>query len=421
MQVEDEQATVGKAIMNTFKSVLAVNLLYLLFAASSNFMLQGSISSPKALAGELCFTGEDPAAWTVSTVSPYKYRVIFKWLVDTPYRLLGGDQSPMFYYTYVFESLLCVLAAGIAFFYYLRAYTHSSAVASIGNLLFYICPPLCCAYVFPVHTREDPLAYLLLCLGLLAILKQRTGCYLLLCFVSPLCRETLAVIPFIGMASNFSKPVSLAGLGLALLSGIAVRLGYGFEGYPVFEQGLHYNLANLGETAIFMYIAFGPLWVIGVHRWIERPKTDFMSRSFPIAVLLIAGTCLVLARVREIRLLYLLFPWILSFSAEWLHRYWKDAIQCVVKESVAMIIAMFAFALGAVLFFAFRWRFAAYLGLAAENGWYEIAIIQGVLMAIAVGVVAKIEKAKLAMIPAGSAEPSRETEGARDKGDRWRI
>jgi hypothetical protein len=174
-----------------------------------------------------------------------------------------------------------------------------------------------------VHTHEDTLAYTLLNLGLIAMIRER---YLLFCAIVLLgvtCRETLLVLPavfLLDQRASWPKRLLPAALGGALF--LAIRWSLGTESYNVLRNGLWDNLSRAPNSAAFLFLTFGCFWLLAPVAWWSGPGAPgnvgraLMFRSAPFAALLIVGTTVLVGRIEEIRLLQLLAPWIIVLALD---------------------------------------------------------------------------------------------------------
>src|SRR5690606_36717506 len=153
-------------------------------------------------------------------------------------------------------------------------------------------------------------------------LRENFRGILIFAFLGVLCRETLLIIPFLYFF--FSKTTLLKRFLVAIISFstfLAVRYFAGYKSYDVFELGLYYNIGNILETLGFTFLVFSFMWPLFLHQlWIQIKNGEKKS-NFPMAFLkksalpvfaLVFLTTLVGGRINELRLLFLLFPWVIA-------------------------------------------------------------------------------------------------------------
>jgi hypothetical protein len=191
--------------------------------------------------------------------------------------------------------------------------------AFAGAAIFAILPPLLMAYNVPLHTREDTLGYIILIAGLIAIIKNDTASIILTTLIGVLCRETLLLLPFINLFFNKKQNlwirvlVVILGFGVFLL----IRIISGITKYDYWE-GLNWNLSNIEQVVGFGYITFGFLWLPFFLSFKKRvqssPDTTIITQSGLSVFILVIVTTFMGGIFNEIRLLYLLSPWVIITS-----------------------------------------------------------------------------------------------------------
>jgi hypothetical protein len=175
-------------------------ILFILMVSvfSLNCVLNGSIASPLHLARELESPRAAPQDWVLQTQIPMKYRALFSWIVrGTWMSLLPNSGANGFYATYLCWSFVFFYAAVIALYYWLRMLDFDKLLSFLGCILFLGSPPVALAYVWPVHTREDPLAYLLVILGIIAVFRSEVTMVVIISMLGGLTRETTLIVPFV--------------------------------------------------------------------------------------------------------------------------------------------------------------------------------------------------------------------------------
>lgn len=301
--------------------VLLVSVFFL------NCALDGSIASPLHLASELDSPRSAPQDWLLQTKIPMRYRALFSWIVrGTWSSFLPNSGGKGFYATYFFWSFAFFYAAVIALYYLLRMLDFSKLLSFLGCILFLSLPPVMLAYVWPVHTREDPLAYLLVVLGIISVFRSKIIPLLIISVLGGLTRETTLIVPFLyafyAKESYWKKSLVCI---VSVSSIIAVRIMLGYESYDPLGGGT-YNVRHLPETIVFLFMTYGVFWIPSLvalyEKWTRRASFNYYWRilvsSTPACLGLIVGTNFLFARVKEIRISFLSFPWIIPMCLCWL-------------------------------------------------------------------------------------------------------
>lgn len=303
--------------MGGFREIILLVLLAGCTLLISNVFLNGSLNNPVNLSGELKSPPDSLYQWNIGTEAPFKYRVLQRAIVISTYKLIIGrnDSNSTFFLIYQAYAVLFHILSILLFRYFLIKISMAE-VALAGSILFALLPPLFMAYNTPVHTREDTLAYSLLIIGLLAIIQNNTFSILAASLLGILCRETLLLLAFVNLFFNKKQSlwvrlaIALACFGLFFL----IRISYGIENYNHLE-GFNWNLQNLEQVIGFGYIAFGFLWIPFFLSFIKskQPSTvsSILTSSGPSVFVLVITTTFMGGIFNEIRLLYLLAPWVI--------------------------------------------------------------------------------------------------------------
>jgi hypothetical protein len=312
-----------------FKHILILILIGTASFSISNFLLNGSLNNTQNLSGELKSPPDSLYLWKIANEPPFKYRVLHKTIVSTTYKLIAGhrDNNETFFLVYKLMSFFFHVAAIIAFYFFL-AQSGLMANAFLGALLFSIMPPLMLAYNVPVHTREDTLAYILLTLGLLSIIRNKVGPIITLAILGILCRETLLLLPFVNLFFNYRQSIFMRLFIAAVSAGmfLLLRLYFGMEYYNHWE-GLQWNIRNLDQVLGFGFISFGFLWLPFFISFVERDSkiaNQLIYDSRLSVLFLIILTTFIGGIFNEIRILYFLAPWVISIA---LNHYCENKIE----------------------------------------------------------------------------------------------
>lgn len=291
----------------------------------NNAYFKGYLNNEDSLAEEIWAGDAALSSWPIGEIPPFKYRFLFQKIVKGSFILFfTPENDTAFYFTYVIWSVIFLSGAAVAFYYFLNFLGFSNSYALAGSIIFLLSPPILLAYSLPVHTREDPLAYLILCCGLIAILREKALLVLFISCIGVLCRETLLILPFVYLffsKDKLNKRLFIASLTLCVA--VLIRILLGYEPYNILSIGFIYNLYNVGQTIGFFYITFGLFWIMflfEIYRFTksarlpDNPKLKLIYSSAPWAFLIIFTTTFLFGRLNELRLLFLLFPWVISLG-----------------------------------------------------------------------------------------------------------
>lgn len=291
-----------------------------------NWVAGGTITSPRHLATDLASPPDSPQDWVVQYWIPTKYRVLYRWIVQGTFALLFSPSDAFgFYLAFAFWGFVFFFCTLIALFYYLRALEFDQRMAFIGCLLFLALPPVTLAYKYPVYTREDPLAYFLVLLGLIALFKHKPIWVSFFSSLAAITRETTLILPltyFLAARDSWRNKILIC--LPPVIAAIGIRLLLGYANYNPFEGSI-YNFEMPWQTLAFVFCIFGVVWLpylIQLHdQWRAGNHSSYawhvLVTTAPIILLLVFGTHIVLARAREVRISFLLFPWALPLALAW--------------------------------------------------------------------------------------------------------
>lgn len=312
-------------IKTQIELILLKQLLFLLLISAlsfsvSNFLLDGSLNSTVKLSHELKTHRDSLYSWNISNEPPFKYRVLHKFLVCEVYKITTGNQDDNRTFFLVYRSMAFLFhSLAIMLFYFFLTQINLKEVAFLGTILFSLLPPILLAYNLPVHTREDTLGYMLLLVGLISIIQNNIPGILVASILGVLCRETLLILPFVNLLfnKNHSLFLRLFISSICFCVFLLIRFYNGIEPYN-FWEGFIWNKNNLLQVIGFGYITFGFLWIPFFFRILERtnklPFNELIYNSAPAAFFLVVATTFVGGIFNEIRILYLLFPWVITIG-----------------------------------------------------------------------------------------------------------
>jgi hypothetical protein len=327
-----------------------------------------SIASADALAWDLLGQNQAPPEWPDQWMwhqeAPYKYRILGKLPVWLTWRLFLSGRGPQgFLISFIAWAWIWLTAALFALRGYLADLRRNDSAGEprpgpallagkpgplLGVLLFALSPPILFAFKFPVHsTPNDFLEYFLVLLAMLALLRGRPGRMSLLSCLAVFCRETSLLVPltYLLVADGPWRRRLLWSLA-PVLCWILLRLAW-WEAYNPVAGGL-YNLGVPLESLGFLFLVFGPLWLLLLpgRRLAAGLEPGWgwsaLGSSFPWIAIAALAITLGLARVREIRILFILFPFVVPFCLAWFSaaegrirqalrsvRYWAYVLACL--------------------------------------------------------------------------------------------
>lgn len=309
----------------------------------SNEFLGGYLSSanPK-LENEINAPAQALYQWELSNQAPFKYRLLFPAIVKGSWHMLATHQqdNEAFFIMYKSWSLVFLITSVLSFFFLIKVTGFDNRWSLLGCSCFLISPPILLAYTLPVHTREDTLAYTLLSLGLICIFQNKIFLFFLISILGIFCRETLLLLPFIFLFfSNYkSFPVRMIMAAIPVGAWVALRISMESGAYDPWE-GLKWNLHNMEQVIGFSYVTFSFMWflffygIFNKHKLVEKNANSsitFLYRSGLAVFSLIMITTFLGGIFNEIRLLFLIFPWVIILSLHVLYKN-KEYILPIIK------------------------------------------------------------------------------------------
>jgi hypothetical protein len=287
--------------------------------------------------------------WFFHQPPPYQYRILGKFLLYPVFQLLnaaGLDRLNALYFAHVFwcaALLTGLFAIGgqflSSFWRTENSFLHvhwTGATAGfgwiLGAVLLVVSPPILFAMHFPVHGGVNELAgYLLILLSLRAMMLERPRELLLWLVLSVFCRETNLIL-LLPLVLNSGMKLQQRFLYPGIVVGIFLLYRSVWPGHYDPFGGAAHNWKFPLESIAFMFLIFGPFWLTGIAGQVALWRTSVqfsptlraLNRSFfPLLV----GVLLIiwfLARVREIRIGFILFPWILGGTLFYLANHWRN-------------------------------------------------------------------------------------------------
>ncbi|MDP7168954.1 MAG: hypothetical protein QF701_14550 [Nitrospinota bacterium] len=324
---------------NYLTDLLAISL----FIAVTFFFINnygGSISNAEETLGHLYSTPDDMFNWKTSLTQ--SNRILLRILLHGLYNLFDLPHNPQVFWIFFFLFMLILhIAASCLLYIFLRVLNFDRRLSLIGTGLVAALPGNMFAYAALVFTRNDMLAYNLILLGLISIAKEKFYWFLLFGILGLLTREPAGMLFFQYSANQYylkglkgiiSRKSFLTAL-VVLCTVITVRIIYHEEPFDRVEAGLYFNISNLTESIVFIFITFGPLWFIGISGYrLVISGTDaneinehryFILKSAPFMIVITLISAFLLAHVREIRVLHISFLWLMVLCLQLIEVHWR--------------------------------------------------------------------------------------------------
>lgn len=352
------------------------------------------------------FGGESfPGSWNWPMGSwsweaePFKYRILFHGSIDLLALYLSSilpRSLETYWYAFATVSYLTFVFSVLALDSFLNTFDVEPRERSVLLLLWLLMPPIHNAYLLPVQTKEDFLAYGILFLGLRAIIKRNVGNVLIWTAIGVFTRETLLLIPgvfFLIYQGNVLLRFYPIVLGIVLHLGLRAYLGT--EGYQVIRSE---NWEKILTAPVSIFFILGFSWIIipeilsasrrgaeelflGLFRFsnlssnndIADLKRRFLSSSLIVLVLLLA-VHLLAGRIIEIRISSLVAPWIILFLVDYIPRFRhieinRVAVLCLIYITLLGIFEASGFATTARIFVNSK-----IIGFANQIWWLELYV-----------------------------------------------
>lgn len=307
---------------NPLAAALPFALLALAFCAEV-WGRASAVSSPARLEEEL-WIGQ-PGLQPMYDQPPFRYRVLFRVIVDAGTAALGGGEQgfahggPVFWQVFLLASAVAWLLALAGVRALLRTVGLRGWQTAVGAIAFVAAFPVIHAYGFPTHTREDPLAYACMTWGLVFWLRGALVPFVLTAMVGVATRETLLTLAIVHVVSGPAPQRwgRLLHIAPIVLVAIAVRLGMGWERHSL-ASSLD-NLQSWKETVLCLALAFGCLWphalqALNARAPAAEPLLRRLQDTWRIVLPLTLLSVLVGGIMREMRLMFLIAPWALVFA-----------------------------------------------------------------------------------------------------------
>ncbi len=354
-------------------TLVIVGTLVFLF----NFKFTDSyMDTPEHLATELRSQADSAYTWQISRDVPFKYRLLFPKIVQATWAIVRHDANDNVSFVAVYRiwSYILFITAILTFYALLKTIGFSPQQILLGCLIFIVLPPMSFAFSVPVHTREDMLCYTILNLGLIAFLRGQTILMLAFAVTAVFCRETLLILPMVYFFYGKDKLVTrLLVSAIPGITWVAMRFVVGYEKYNAVGDGLGDNIENLFLTCAFLLMTFNVLWLpffitLFGPRKETNPEFKLLIRTAPLAAGMILGTTLILGRVMEIRLLYLMAPWVIPIALHGFEQY-RSEIRAYLRSLRFILLTVGCFVMLALGYWAV-WKMRPDTYLMMKSYWW---------------------------------------------------
>jgi hypothetical protein len=327
----------------------------------SNNYLNGYLRCDSCLGKEIQAAPDSLYQYKLSNKAPFKYRLLFPTIVKTTHSIVFGSTDNIgFYYTYKFWSLFFYTVSSCFLFYLMTIAGFNNGLSFLGAIIFVLLPPMLMAYTLPVHTREDPLGYTILISGLICIVKEKRWLFLVVAIAGALCRETLLLLPmlyfFFGGETNIIRRLFIS--GVPVLTWLALRVFMGHEKYDVTE-GFRWNNNNFEQVIGFLFVTFNFCWIaflFFVLRYKHKVKSptnrvrSFFFRSSLLTLFVILATTYLGGIYNEIRLLYLVAPWMILITLDFFELHSKEIRSMLFKNGYLAFVAITVLLCGVLMY-----------------------------------------------------------------------
>jgi hypothetical protein len=197
------------------------------------------------------------------------------------------------------------------------------------------------------------------------LVKNRRWTFLLIAVAGALCRETLLLLPMLYFFFSDDKVIirRLFISGLPVLTWLALRLSMGHEEYDVTE-GFRWNNNNIEQVFGFLFITFNICWipfVFLVLRYRTKMMTNnavrkFFFKSSLLTLFVILATTYLGGIYNEIRLLYLLAPWMILITLDFLESHIREMKSTIFKSGYLIFAAVTILISGVLMYVALKYQ-----------------------------------------------------------------
>ncbi|MCX2745854.1 hypothetical protein OO013_18375 [Mangrovivirga sp. M17] len=369
--------------------------LLILFAALifliNNMYLGGYLHSIETLSIELMTSPEALTEFRITNVEPFKFRIVFQQLVKYTSSIINPQSADVFYFTYLSYSLLFFVVSILAYYLLFFTITRDKKTSFFASIFILLSPFYLMAFSIPVHTREDTLAYSLICFGLVALLKNKYNLLILIIIIATATRETTMVLPLVILFfPGYSIFKRVFPLVISFIVFFAIRLVLAKSGSSLDNQidtGFFYNLNHKISSIAFPIICFHILWVyyfmmIKIKNLKIVSVSQWLNLSSIVVLLIVSLTTVVFGRLNEIRLLAISAPWIMAVILISKEKWW------IIPGKTAIIISYISCTLIGIIVAAILQEQELFLQMkkyyVPYSEWTAIFISYGLILTIGI-------------------------------------
>ena len=236
-----------------------------------------------------------------------------------------------------------------------REYLFLTSIFTLATL-----PPVLFTFKFPVHGGpNDFLGYTLISLCLLSLMNEKYIHFLFYALLGCFCRETNLIVlaPFILM---FNVPLVKRIAISSIIGIIFILYRLGWEGsYNPSEAAAH-NYTYPIESFLFLFMVFAYFWLLGILGYIrvqrsvpfENHLARALNRSFWMVSISVISIVWAFARVREIRIEYILFIYFIPYGIVYCLRkveVWSSLLKPYIIILIILITTVLTFSVSVAL------------------------------------------------------------------------
>lgn len=300
--------------------IFVVNILFRgnTYLASPECFVNSSFSSISVRFGS-------PPEWSLlgeGLQSPYASRMLFRFFLVGLVRLFNLHSVGIWL---VFTSLNFIFSLLLTYslFYFSRSvFRLRVSGAFLASFFYLISFTHIFAFEFPTWVFEDILGYVFLINGIVALSKRHYWLFQLCIVGGILTRENLLILLVaFWLYDNSKLRTKLAMTVPAILAFLIPRLLCGSGLYNPLDAGSIRNFQYPIESCGFLFATFGSMWIVAPIAWRNCSRfqdTLLSSNMCKMIILIIFLSTIIGGRLRETRLMFLAFPWIIIPSADYL-------------------------------------------------------------------------------------------------------
>jgi hypothetical protein len=307
-----------------------------------NYRSPGSyLGNDRLLARELRSPVDSVYLWRLADDVPFKYRMLFAGTVLGTWAIWRNDANDNASFKLIYRALvfICFTLAVLTFYLLLKTMEFDTGWSLGGAIIYLLLPPMSMAFTYPVHTKEDLLGFVLLNTGLISFFRKNDLLFFIACILGAFCRETLLILPFIYLLYS-DRPIILRIVFIVVptLIFIGIRFIYGFQSYDILGMGFFRNVEFFFQSLAFLFMSFNVLWILFFFSLMKKRELlsnnqKMMLNMSRIVFTLILITAFLGGRIMELRLIFLVAPWVIVSSLIVLRSQWELMLETVRRQS----------------------------------------------------------------------------------------